>query len=41
MSGIVYLIDFRLLTSLKRTILFVNFNQFIKVYKFSSEQSDI
>jgi len=33
--------DFRSLTSFKRTILLVNFNQFLKVYKFSREQSDI
>jgi len=34
-------VDFRSLSSFKRTILLVNFNQFLKVYKFSREQSDI
>ena len=29
------------LTSFKRTILLINFNQFLKVYKFSREQSDV
>ena len=41
--GIVYLIVLTLDHSLplKRTMLLVNFNQFLKVYKFSREQSDI
>jgi len=34
-------VDFRSLSSFKRTILLVNFNQFLKVYKFSREQSDM
>ena len=34
-------VDFRSLSSFTRTILLVNFNQFLKAYKFSAEQSDI